>query len=803
MFKLSSTAVNYWDDFESILFSTHVFQKIAVRPIKNEAKHLDFVKELINLNSLVIQELELRCDVFLCKRNLSTVTETIELDDDFGLGRAIFKLDDHLVQDVAKYCNSFGINQFINFIPTVNNGPIFPKCYSNLIYEYILINKNKINDVHSNLLNLPIIQLPLVESPNCSMSKCKSRFQIMPQFIIFQMLDVQVDDYEKVPQFIHLDRQSKKSRAVEIVINMDCNLELRLQSTLKISSFDCVDDFNYIYEDDVESVIQLTTTELISSAMNNYCVFNEADNTLMSPELLKNNTPSKYHNVSLQPLCDFTLAKLFIHSSGFGSIIPKSSLCNKILDSDDTLHELISIQKSSKQIVERSFLMLIKHQIQISFFGISTFTPASNLKHNDFCILPIENVHTQQLKSTISGIKTFLEHCFIGSCPSIQKRVTAKSYDHERKSNTNEIKYNCNSLVNEQSVKVHIDIGLTNQQSQSADISKNKVVFKDNVDKFVLEEIVDSYLHIIGMPKENTLVASAQNEHQKKEVNGDVMLKNSMSINSVYENFSSELNGYTILISEFLIESFPLILTNLTELYRINVIDCSLPYPISAIIDLNTGISIISSDAMFDLSHSNELKEFVRSLVLISFKFSTIWIVISQSNNSSHNSYQLQQFMKFFQSLSKFPDKIICRIYYDKDDSSDKVKKDEALLKYQLLCEFYARSIYDIILISTKFSLKTCALSEMKNYKTQDAFLQSLLTNNHFTSNCEFLQLFPSFNLYPSAFLLSILTLKQLCSLSLDEVLNEVKKSVNFPKIDECKFIDMITLLHVHAGLHL
>jgi hypothetical protein len=206
------------------------------------------------------------------------------------------------------------------------------------------------------------------------------------------------------------------------------------------------------------------------------------------------------------------------------------------------------------------------------------------------------------------------------------------------------------------------------------------------------------------------------------------------------------LRGLQLIISENEVENFPQLIAELSKEYGICCIDAPLEVPISIIVDVNTSVSFLPFDLIFDRA---ELKSYVRTLTKQAFKFKTIWILIlmpSKINDMRINSINTA-LLTFCSAISKFPMKLVLR---------------------QVKLIHLPKVIFNICKSSSNEAILESNCCLIEKY-VRRPFLAEL-NNPSFAKNRKFLTKFPTINSMLAAFLSYGLKLYELESSSMSKI---------------------------------
>ena len=264
---------------------------------------------------------------------------------------------------------------------------------------------------------------------------------------------------------------------------------------------------------------------------------------------------------------------------------------------------------------------------------------------------------------------------------------------------------------------------------------------------------------------------------------------------------SAKFDGLRILISETFMErsESPLTITTLAERYGILCIDTLLEDPITFILDSATAVCIVEE---YLIGQRHLLKEFVKQLTLLVYKFTCIWIIVTSHYHDSMEDKGKRSYadegvamMQLFAAISRFPIDIIVRSIASAGTPDSQSNRDTMMGK----C--LAKLVYHIC---NDTANAVCAYENIlrESYLSRN-FLNSLLCMDSFafTEHCDFLQQFPSLNFYSAAQILNATTLQDI-AYHLPEKINALKEILRFvPSISDFCLDSFLALYTLHCGL--
>ena len=264
---------------------------------------------------------------------------------------------------------------------------------------------------------------------------------------------------------------------------------------------------------------------------------------------------------------------------------------------------------------------------------------------------------------------------------------------------------------------------------------------------------------------------------------------------------SAKFDGLRILISETFMErsESSLTITTLAERYGILCIDTLLEDPITFILDSETAVCIVEQDL---IGQRHLLKEFVKQLTLLVYKFTCIWIIVTSHYHDSMEDKDKESYaeegvaiMQLFAAISRFPVDVIVRSIASSDALDSQSNRETMMGKH------LAKLVYHIC---NDTANAVCAYENIlrERYLSRD-FLNSLLCMDSFafTEHCDFLQQFPSLNFYSAAQILNAITLQDI-AYHLPEKMDALKEILRFvPSISDFCLDSFLALYSLHCGL--
>ena len=195
-----------------------------------------------------------------------------------------------------------------------------------------------------------------------------------------------------------------------------------------------------------------------------------------------------------------------------------------------------------------------------------------------------------------------------------------------------------------------------------------------------------------------------------------------------------------ILISDIFLTKYPPTVTALQENHNISCIDCPLEFPITFIIDEFTAISIVDFTAI-------TIKVYIKGLAKCAYKFQNIWILVILSSICDDSMSLL------FQSVSQFPADCIIRT-----------------VRSEIVGDFVNKIYHET---ASSRAISSDNMSVLSDFRTRArSFIENVISNPVSASHCEFLQLFPTINLFIACKLLSNNSIRELCALNTWQLLD-------------------------------
>jgi hypothetical protein len=274
---------------------------------------------------------------------------------------------------------------------------------------------------------------------------------------------------------------------------------------------------------------------------------------------------------------------------------------------------------------------------------------------------------------------------------------------------------------------------------------------------------------------------------------------------------SFRFNGLCILVSESFLElsEGSWAITTLAEKYGITCIDTLLKDPVTAIVDGSTAICVVEEGIVGQI---NLLKEFVKQMTALVYRYSCIWIIIISRNGDEKAARrdgregELETGMRnLYTAISRFPITVVVRSIMERDSkaphattntSTDTDTGTGTVVGAQLagMIHFICNDIANAVCIAHNIL--------RERFVSRD-FLKALLGRDSiaFAEQCDFLQLFPSLNFYTAAQIISNISLKRIAE-HLPERISALKQALQFvPPIDAVCLESAFALFNVHCGL--
>lgn len=266
-------------------------------------------------------------------------------------------------------------------------------------------------------------------------------------------------------------------------------------------------------------------------------------------------------------------------------------------------------------------------------------------------------------------------------------------------------------------------------------------------------------------------------------------------------------NSPKILISDDLIEINPRLMTTLKQKYNIFATDCALIHPIDAVIDFDIAISFLHKVKLTD---PNYLKDYLKGMIKNIFKFSVIWIAVIQC----HEDIGIDIYMKFLQSLSQFPIKLIVRDLIDSESDSIPYSDPPSDLQRNFIRistssekEEYSHVIWHICNISYFREKGYFGTRKDSNYLKADVGTSLCLetfssTDTRSRVYFRFLLSFPSIDPYLAVTISSLFPVRALAKLRVEDIQRKIAEM--YPMIDtnrlNKKIESFVKLLTLHFG---
>jgi hypothetical protein len=272
---------------------------------------------------------------------------------------------------------------------------------------------------------------------------------------------------------------------------------------------------------------------------------------------------------------------------------------------------------------------------------------------------------------------------------------------------------------------------------------------------------------------------------------------------------SFRFNGLCILVSESFLElsEGSWAITTLAEKYGITCIDTLLNDPVTAIVDGSTAICVVEEGIVGQVSL---LKEFVKLMTTLVYKYSCIWIIIISRNGDEDAARrdgregELETGMRnLYTAISRFPITVVVRSIMERDSEAPHATSNTSTDTWtgSVVGAQLAGMIH---LICNDIANAVCIAHNIlrERFVSRD-FLKALLGRDSiaFAEQCDFLQLFPSLNFYTAAQILSNVSLKRIAE-HLPERISALKQALQFvPPIDAACLESAFALFTVHCGL--
>jgi len=264
--------------------------------------------------------------------------------------------------------------------------------------------------------------------------------------------------------------------------------------------------------------------------------------------------------------------------------------------------------------------------------------------------------------------------------------------------------------------------------------------------------------------------------------------------------------GLQVLVSEAQFEASPWLVTELARSHGIRCVDVQLEEPLALVVDGHTGVALLSHDMGADRA---ALKQIVKALTKVAFKFRVIWLLVVQVNGNepgSPASYQDQQkrlayasgyYTGLCQSLSQFPCRVVLR-HCSSDTLAEQVAavcadaQEEAQIGFNISSTaYFHRPLFAALergeaIVSGIDCISSCPSSASKHS-----------TATVLPQHCQFLQLLPTMNFYSAAELLACWPLHELVTLPADELI--ARAPLQLPNPNAIR--DMCALLGRHIGM--
>lgn len=227
-------------------------------------------------------------------------------------------------------------------------------------------------------------------------------------------------------------------------------------------------------------------------------------------------------------------------------------------------------------------------------------------------------------------------------------------------------------------------------------------------------------------------------------------------------------SGTTLLVSDGLLDSWPELVTELSQQNGIRCVDCVLEAPVSIALSKEACVCLFDLSSLLD--DPTSVKQFVKFLTGLVHKWNQIWIIVHSADESAQPAHtSLSALIDLCAAVRAFPNLIILR-------------ESNSIL-----------SLAHIVFKALEQSLTTSISSyvDMTDDVPMDDTMKCVtewLGNGIFVAQCEFLQLFPSINYRQAA---EILTTSSLGHLSIRDTKNDESLK---------SFVDIAS---VHIGLEI
>lgn len=306
------------------------------------------------------------------------------------------------------------------------------------------------------------------------------------------------------------------------------------------------------------------------------------------------------------------------------------------------------------------------------------------------------------------------------------------------------------------------------------------------------ENIVDAYFRVIG-DEPHDARAEKIRPVPTSPLSTSPNPKKLKTLQPEKPQTASDLEGVSILTSESFIAAQPWTVAKLHSEYRIEVVDCSLPFPLIMEIDSASALSVISFDIL--TNDSTATREYLVTILALSFKYSQLWIILEKNSNDSfsgnvESANDIE--MKFYQALSQSPITIIVRSVFIQPRRSSRSNVDE------LNGTKLARNIHNII---RKCAQICCAQrgETFADYKSRRLYATMIQQRPGALVHLEFLQLFPTINATTALILQASRPFKQIFLLDANHLSQYCDQAV--PPIPHALLDLFCELVQKHTGI--
>lgn len=223
------------------------------------------------------------------------------------------------------------------------------------------------------------------------------------------------------------------------------------------------------------------------------------------------------------------------------------------------------------------------------------------------------------------------------------------------------------------------------------------------------------------------------------------------------DGFHCGTHPLRILVSENFLEEHYLAVGALSSQYGVEMIDCPLETPVSLILDACTAVCVVPVASIVDRT---TLKALVKQLSAVTFKFSCIYVVVllPSTSSSSDTTEQNQAFLTLCQVLARFPAQVVLR--------QCPTQPDTLAFMLSQVCKQCLRDA-----LQHGDAVPSNVATPTVDRYFERPFLQQLQVGDpQFQMHCEFLQLFPTMNIFTAAALLHHFPLRELCATRLQHL---------------------------------